>query len=467
MTDQTAPDSGAPEDATRTRGPAGPPPPYIPGPTAPPPPRPDFLQELRSLRRSRRDKVIAGVCGGIAERLGLDPILVRVVTVALAFFGGVGVLIYLLGWLLLPVEGGQASIVESAFGRRAAGHRPRSLLFAALLLFATLGVATTLLDGSFDGAVLVVLTVVALYVLLRRDGQPSPSTYAGPQWGSPEAAPPATATTGPVPTDSTTRPIRTESAATGPLPPVDDTRDLPTPTPQTAPAWYDAPPPPPQPPRPVWSPQAEPPARLKNRSRLFAVVMSLVLVLVGLIALADANGAGIGAAAYVALPLAVVGLGLLVGAWYGRSRGLIAVGTLLALALPVATAVDEVVDHDGRTAHVDVVATTIAEGTGSHDYGAGEVRYDLRALDFTGLDEELSIDLAIGSVDIILPPNVDVDVDVSVGLGDVNILDRETSSGFGLDASVSDRGRDGSGGGRLSIRVDSGAADVEVTRAAA
>ena len=56
-------------------------------------------------RRSRDDRWIAGVCGGIAARTGLDPNLVRVLAVLLAVFGHlVGLIAYLAAWALVPEE---------------------------------------------------------------------------------------------------------------------------------------------------------------------------------------------------------------------------------------------------------------------------------------------------------------------------------------------------------------------------
>lgn len=56
------------------------------------------------LRRSRSDKVIGGVSGGLAEYSGIDALLWRVGFVALALAGGTGVLVYLLLWLLMPAD---------------------------------------------------------------------------------------------------------------------------------------------------------------------------------------------------------------------------------------------------------------------------------------------------------------------------------------------------------------------------
>ncbi len=62
----------------------------------------------RPLRRSRRRRIVAGVCGGLAEWLGWRPLLVRVLFVligALPFLSGI--LVYVVLWLLIPLEGGQ------------------------------------------------------------------------------------------------------------------------------------------------------------------------------------------------------------------------------------------------------------------------------------------------------------------------------------------------------------------------
>jgi len=58
--------------------------------------------EPRKLYRSQTDQVIAGVCGGLAEHFDIDPVIIRVVFILLAFFGGGGVLIYFILWIALP-----------------------------------------------------------------------------------------------------------------------------------------------------------------------------------------------------------------------------------------------------------------------------------------------------------------------------------------------------------------------------
>src|SRR5690349_11611132 len=74
-----------------------------PGPQPPPPP----ADEPRRLKRSRDDRLIAGVCGGLGRYFGIDPVIFRVAAVALIFLGGAGALLYLAAILLVPEEGSE------------------------------------------------------------------------------------------------------------------------------------------------------------------------------------------------------------------------------------------------------------------------------------------------------------------------------------------------------------------------
>ena len=57
---------------------------------------------MGNLMRSRLNRRIAGVCGGIAEQNGWDPTIVRLIWVALLLFAGTGVLVYIVLWIVLP-----------------------------------------------------------------------------------------------------------------------------------------------------------------------------------------------------------------------------------------------------------------------------------------------------------------------------------------------------------------------------
>jgi phage shock protein C len=60
------------------------------------------MDPARKLYRSRTDRKLAGVCGGLAEYFNLDPTLIRVLFIVLAVLGGSGIIIYLAMWILVP-----------------------------------------------------------------------------------------------------------------------------------------------------------------------------------------------------------------------------------------------------------------------------------------------------------------------------------------------------------------------------
>ncbi len=60
------------------------------------------MDPTRKLYRSRSDRKLAGVCGGLAEFFSLDPTLIRVLFVILALAGGSGIVIYLAMWIMVP-----------------------------------------------------------------------------------------------------------------------------------------------------------------------------------------------------------------------------------------------------------------------------------------------------------------------------------------------------------------------------
>jgi phage shock protein C len=62
------------------------------------------MAQTRKLYRSRTDRKLAGVCGGLAQYFNLDATLIRVLFVALAVFGGSGLVIYLVMWIIVPKE---------------------------------------------------------------------------------------------------------------------------------------------------------------------------------------------------------------------------------------------------------------------------------------------------------------------------------------------------------------------------
>jgi phage shock protein PspC (stress-responsive transcriptional regulator) len=71
----------------------------------------------KKLQRTRNGRIIAGVCSGIGEYIGVDANILRLVLAVATFFGGLGIGVYAVAWLLLPEEGRDASIVQDLIGK--------------------------------------------------------------------------------------------------------------------------------------------------------------------------------------------------------------------------------------------------------------------------------------------------------------------------------------------------------------
>ena len=62
-----------------------------------------MAEDVKKLHRSRTDRMIAGICGGLGEMFSIDPTLVRLVFALVALFTvGTAALVYILGWVIIP-----------------------------------------------------------------------------------------------------------------------------------------------------------------------------------------------------------------------------------------------------------------------------------------------------------------------------------------------------------------------------
>jgi phage shock protein C len=59
---------------------------------------------MKRLFRSKKEKMISGLCGGIAEYFDIDPSIVRILWLLLLFGAGFGLLAYLIGWIIVPED---------------------------------------------------------------------------------------------------------------------------------------------------------------------------------------------------------------------------------------------------------------------------------------------------------------------------------------------------------------------------
>jgi phage shock protein PspC (stress-responsive transcriptional regulator) len=118
----------------------------------------------RRPRRSRNDRKIAGVAGGLARAFGIDPIIIRIAFVVLAIFGGSGVLLYALCWLLLPADGDQVSALESLLGR---GQSSVSSLLTVVLIVVVISSAGSVFSWGLPFWP-VVIGAIIVFALARR-----------------------------------------------------------------------------------------------------------------------------------------------------------------------------------------------------------------------------------------------------------------------------------------------------------
>jgi phage shock protein C len=107
---------------------------------------PDSSQETRRIYRSRTDRILGGVAGGLAKYLGVDPVLIRLAFVAL-LFAGIGVLLYIVAWIIVPEEPVEGAEQPPPRARAAAdGSMARMVVGGLLVAVGSL----LLVDWVFD-----------------------------------------------------------------------------------------------------------------------------------------------------------------------------------------------------------------------------------------------------------------------------------------------------------------------------
>ena len=398
---------------------AAPPPPYAP----PPPPR--------RLTRSDDGKVIAGVASGIGRHLSVDANLVRIAFAVLSFTGGVGFLLYVAGWLALPSDSEPEAPGVTLLRRL--GHGGWRA-YTAVVLGA---IAVAAVAGDFDpghpGLVWGLLLLGLGVALLVGDHERRPAPASGP---------PPTPGGGAAPGTWGTASAATWGAGAG------------------------APPPPPPPPA-VTSPTsthgwgAVPPRRHRRRSPVTRITLAVaLLVAAGAGILEDAGAVDVTVQSVLALCLTVVGLGLVVGAWWQPPRGLIATGLLLVPVVLAAGISD--VPLRGGTGDRLWQPQTVSQLRDGYQLAAGDLTVDLTRVPFGTGGTSVRADLGMGSLDVIVPADVPLDIHARVGAGEARLLDR---SDDGLDVDTRLRADGSSSLGRLTLDLHTGLGQVRVRRA--
>jgi phage shock protein C len=143
-------------------GPAGAEPP----PPEPPPPPVDGGPRL--VRRSRSERVIAGVCGGVGRYLGVDPVLLRIAFIILALANGLGLIAYVVAWVAIPEERPGQPIGPVTEPRRETGRLVLGGSLVVLGLVLLLDRLAPNLDELFWPVAVVAVGVAVMLVGLRR-----------------------------------------------------------------------------------------------------------------------------------------------------------------------------------------------------------------------------------------------------------------------------------------------------------
>lgn len=380
------------------------------------------------LTRSRDDRVLWGVAGGLGEYFGIDPVVFRIGFVALTLLGGAGLLLYVLAWLVIPEEGGRRSIGQHLLRRGASA----TAVGMALLVLAAVVLLHDAFHWSprFGGSFLAVTFLVLGLALLWR--RPEGRADAAAEHDAPETPPVAEAT--------------------------------PEPTPALLPKSPEAvaPPPPPSPPE-APAPPAPPPRPRRPRSRLGRGTVGVLLVMGGVLGLLEAAGAVdvFGRGVFTSLALVVVGAGLVVGGWWGRARWLIAVGLALTAVLAFLSAFD--IPLRGGFGERLVQPTDLAELDDEYHLFAGEIHLDLGDLDFAaGTTTDVQVTVVFGELHVVAPDDARTIVDADIDLGGEIRLPERNEQGFDVEARDVLPGRPGGGTVRLHLKV--GAGEIEVRR---
>jgi phage shock protein PspC (stress-responsive transcriptional regulator) len=466
---------------------APPPPPPPPGagevPPAGPPPwfGPGGTFSRGKLVRPAHGRYIAGVCGALGRATNTDPVLWRVLLAVLGFFGGVGVLIYLIGWLAIPSEGNPASPIESLVGRGRSGMSPAAVV--ALAAAAVLTFAFIVHDG-FRATLLAAAVIVGAALLLKRNGWPGPNAGPAPATGATTTTPGADDPTAVFATPGPTTTAAGTGGGSAAPPPGNPATEPPPPMPPVpagnVPPGY-APPAggyrPPFAPHGPWAgapqspdaaswPQPRPPAPPKparERSKLGRITFFTMLFVLGVLALVDVAGVGLPVSAYFAGALATIAAGLIVGAWIGRARGLIFLALLATVGLAISSGTERWGDVvENRVLHPQTRAAVAPR----YDFGVGNTTLDLTDVDFTtGAMQDTRINMQAGQLRVLLPPNVDTTATVDLGRGRLQAFGREWTGNNIGSQTVTDAGADGAAsGGTLRLTIDMNAGNVEVIR---
>ncbi len=475
--------------------------PYPSYPGATPPPYPgaplrgtqNFFDWVRGHGIHRgRERWIGGVASGIAQRLGVDPLIVRGVLIVLTVFAGVGVLLYGLAWALLPEPDGRIHLQEAAAGRWSSGMT--GALITTVIGFPSLGNGVWGWDRYGFGAFVWTVFWVggAIYVIYyltqrnkARDGRIPMSARPGPEsagWAAAGSTPGGAP--GGVPGGmGTAAPGHASFGSTGPSG-TDPNRALPDPdlpldgtagrggelrsgvdsgwaaptSPGAAPPYgggYG------------YAPDRGPapkPRNLGPGAPAVAVTAGLALLVGGGIKALDAahviNLGAAGNAVVWASGAAVLGLGILVSGLRGRTAGIM--GFFAVVALVIGGIFNLVPNADrARFQNIDWAPSSIEQARDGFDITAGTGTVDLTKLNLTpplAADVVVRLDATASNVTVVIPTTVPVQVQADMTMGNLN---DGRGNHSGVTTQQSDYNTD-KAGSRLIVKVSGTLSNITV-----
>lgn len=415
----------------------------------------DGPQDLRRFQRSREHRLLAGIAGGLGEQFGLNPWLFRLGFVVLTFFGFAGVVLYIVGWLLMPDTDEDDSILVRWLSRLEL-HDPVAIGGVVLVGLAALIWLTDapgigqIMPGRYPLAALLLIVGVLMYRGDLRSRRPGPAD--GPATPEGDGPPPVGPTTedpfiaGSIDME--------ESPSTESPPPVEPPAALEIPaegaltsstetahavaSDQDFPADSDfsggLQPPPADVSRPTELARHHRKAR--QSSFLGRATLALGFLAVGALAVADVGEWLFPEPVhYLALMLAVAAVGLLAGAVVGRARWLIVIGVLLTPAVLVASVISAI-DLSAFEFGDRLVIPVGDDVESEYRLAAGSLTVDLREVDLSP-SEEISIDIQVGAGElvVIVPAGAGLVIDAAVGAGVVDLLGTERD-GIGVSEEM-------------------------------
>jgi phage shock protein PspC (stress-responsive transcriptional regulator) len=417
--------------------------------------------------REPDDRKIAGVCAGLADRMGLDVSVVRLAAVALAIFTPVGLIAYLVAWVVVPLRRPhEARVVAPPADLGPLRRLQRVPLW--LLVIGGLAVVLAISDDSWwwwpDGPVLALALVgIGVWLLVRG---PDDEAAGGVDPGGP-AGPPTLD-----PTDS--RDLNTLGGRETTLD-VDLSESLPASegagppgehSPPDSPWWSGAET---QAHEPWTGPEApaEPvataePADRSGRSHLALAVVAVLLIGGGLAWLLHVlDLATLSVRDGLAAGLVVVGVGLVVAAWRGRAWSLLLIGVPAVLVIALGEVID--VPFDAGAGERRVVADTPSELADEHELFAGALTLDLREAPLSARTPPVEAAVGMGRLRVIVPSEVDVDVDARVKAGSIagDLAPTPSEGGVDLHEAFSSDGAEGGPDLRLDLQVGIGEVVVD------